>query len=139
MIKARTLKQKILLRISLKQDKVFVRDDFYDLGGGYDQIGRALKQLVGESQIIKIGYGLYAKAKISPVSGSLVPQSSLPELALEALAKLGVKTYIPSCNKLYNAKKSTQVPTGRKIGVTTKISRKIGYNGVFINYEHRAN
>lgn len=40
MKKVRTLKEKITLRISLK-DYVFLRDDFNDLGG-YDQVGRAL-------------------------------------------------------------------------------------------------
>ena len=134
MKKSRTLKDKILLRISLKDDKVFVRDDFCSLGG-YDQVGRALKELVFEKKIIKIGYGLYAKAKLSTITGFLVPQASLPDLALEALSKIGVKTGKSLYETKYNLNESTQVPTGRKIAVFSRISRKIGYNGVYINYE----
>ena len=137
MKKARTIKSKILLRISLKQDKVFLRDDFCDLGG-YDQVGRALRQLVGSKQIIKIGYGLYAKSKISKVSGLVVPQAPLPDLAREALSKIGVKTGLSNSSKLYNLGKSTQVPTGRKIAVEGRISRKIGYDDVYISYEKAA-
>ena len=137
MKKPRTIKSKILLRISLKQDKVFLRGDFDDIGG-YDQVGRALAQLVSSNQIIKIGYGLYAKSKISTISGKVVPVVSLPDLAKEALNKIGVKTVPSNSSELYNLGKSTQVPTGRKIGVKGRISRKIGYDNVYISYEKAA-
>lgn len=137
MKKSRTLKEKILLRISLKKDKVFTRDDFAELGG-YDQVGRALKQLVGSNNIIKIGYGLYTKTKVSSITGIATIQEPLADLAREALEKLGVKYDLPSSLKLYNAGRSTQVPTGRTIAVATRISRKISYNGASINYERIA-
>lgn len=134
MRKPRTLKMKMLLRMSLKKDVVFTRDDFKDLGG-YDQIGRALLRLTKEKKLIKIGYGLYAKAKISPINGQLVPKLPLPSLAREALSKLKVETYSAEASKDYNSGKSTQVPTGRVIAVKDRVVRKIGYNGIFINYE----
>jgi hypothetical protein len=134
MIKRRVLKDKILLRISLKKDIVFIRDDFENLGG-YDQVGRALKELIRGKKLIRIGYGLYAKAKISPITGELVPEAPLTLLARHALAKLHVKTTLDSSTKLYNTGKSTQVPTGRIIGVKGRIIRKIGYNGIYVNYE----
>jgi hypothetical protein len=137
MKKARTIKSKTLLRISLKRDRVFVRDDFNDIGG-YDQIGRALRELVASKQIIKIGYGLYAKSKISSISGLVVPQASIPDLAREALYKIGVKTGLSNSSRLYNSGKSTQAPTGRKIAVEGRISRKIGYDDVYISYEKAA-
>lgn len=56
----RNLEEKIMLRISLKKDKVLLRDDFKDLGD-YDQVGRALRMLVRQEKIARIGYGLYAK------------------------------------------------------------------------------
>src|SRR5687767_12759625 len=104
MIGRRTLKDKVLLRISLKKELVFLRDDFNDLGG-YDQVGRVLKQLAREKKIIKVGYGLYAKAKISPISGELVPQAPLPKLAREALSRLKIKTDLSSSDKEYNTGK----------------------------------
>jgi hypothetical protein len=134
MKKPRTLKMKILLRTSLKVDMVFMRDDFDELGD-YDQVGRALRELVREKKLIKIGYGLYAKARVSEITGELVPQAPLPRLAKDALSKLKVKTYLTTSDKDYNAGRSSQVPTGRMIAVKGRIVRKIGYNGVYINYE----
>jgi hypothetical protein len=137
MKKGRTLKEKILLRISLKRDKVFLRDDFDDLGG-YDQVGRALKQLIEENKILKIGYGLYAKTKISPINGTITPQASLPELAWEALTKLGVNVSPSKSLMMYNSGKTTQVPTGRVVAVDKRVSRKITYKGAVIYYEQSA-
>jgi Family of unknown function (DUF6088) len=130
MDKRRTLEEKVSLRVSLKKGSVFVRNEFSDLGG-YDQVGRVLRQLVAKKKLIKIGYGLYAKAKISQISGKLIPQVPLPNLAREALTKLGVKTATPTPNRTM----PTQVPTGRMIAVQSRISRKIGYGGTYIDYE----
>lgn len=134
MKKNRFLKDKILLRINLKKDFVFLREDFEDLGG-YDQVGRALRLLVREKKIIKIGYGLYARAEISPLNGEVIPEKSLPELANEALDRLGVEVKPSELEKKYNQGQITQVPTGRLIAVDGRIIRKIGYGGKYINYE----
>jgi len=137
MKKPRSIKNKILLRISLKNDGVFLRKDFEDLGG-YDQVGRVLKNLAREKKIIKIGYGLYAKAEISPLNGTVIPQKNLPQLASEALKRLGIETTASKLEKDYNSGKSTQVPTGRLIAVKSRIVRKIGYGGTYVSYERAA-
>jgi hypothetical protein len=36
---------------------------------------------------------------------------------------------------MYNAGRSTQVPTGRVIAVKSRISRKIGYDGNYVAFE----
>src|SRR5688572_19590125 len=125
MNKIRFLKDKIMLRISLKKETVFLRDDFKDLAG-YDQVGRELRKLAREGKILKIGYGLYAKAEISPFNGEIIPQKNLPDLAKEALQRLEVETTATTYEKNYNTGKSTQVPTGRVIAVKSRIVRKIG-------------
>jgi Transcriptional regulator, AbiEi antitoxin len=48
-------------RIDRKRGDVFLRADFEDLGG-YDQVGRALRQLVRDGRLVKVGQGLYARA-----------------------------------------------------------------------------
>jgi hypothetical protein len=136
MKKRRTLKDRILLRISLKKDKVFMRDDFHSFGG-YDQVGRALKELVQEGKLLRIGYGLYTKTKISSITGELVPVAPLSSLAREALSKLHVPVRLSISHKRYNTGLSTQIPTGRMIAVRGRIIRKIGYNGIYINYERQ--
>ena len=58
---------------------------------------------IGEKgKIIKIGYGLYAKAEISPFNGEIIPQKNLPALAKEALQRLGVDTTASTYEKNYN-------------------------------------
>ncbi len=127
----------MLLRISLKKEGVFLHADFKDLGG-YDQVGRELRRLAREGKVIKIGYGLYAKAEVSPLNGKIIPQKNLPQLATEALERLGVETGASTMEKDYNAGKSTQVPTGRLIAVKGRIVRKIGYGRTYVSYERIA-
>jgi hypothetical protein len=134
MSKNNTLERKITTRISRKKSPVILREDFDDLGG-YDQVGRILRLLVAKGSIVKIGYGLYARAKASPFTGRLMPEKSLPNLAREALQRLGVKTAPSTLEREYNAGKTTQVPTGRRIAVNGRVNRKIGFDGAYINYE----
>ena len=135
MEKYRTLGYKVFARTARKKYNVFVREDFEDLGG-YDQIGRVLRELAREGKLVKIGYGLYAKTKKSALTGAVIPAAPLPALAKEALERLKVE-FAPSTLELeYNAGRTTQVPTGRQIAVKGRISRKIGYGGAMISYEH---
>lgn len=129
-----TLEGKIKYRVKRSRTPVFVRDDFKDIGG-YDQVGRILRGLVKNGLLISLGYGTYARSKKSSVSGIVVPERPLPELAKELLKKLGVKVVPSSAEKAYNSGKSTQVPTGRVIGVKGRIVRRIGYNGRYISFE----
>jgi hypothetical protein len=133
-----TLEGKITYRVKRSKDVVFVRQDFDDFNVGYDQVGRILKQLVKKELLIKVGYGLYARAERSTLSGKIIAAKPLPVLGREAMKKLGVKVLPTKAEIAYNEKKSTQVPTGRTIGVQGRISRKIGYNGRSVFYERCA-
>jgi len=75
MNKYETLNYKISARIARKKDIVFLRKEFVDLGG-YDRVGRIFRNLVRDGKIIKIGYGLYAKAKKSSITGEVIPVAS---------------------------------------------------------------
>lgn len=129
-----TLEGKITYRVKRSRTPVFVRDDFKDIGG-YDQVGRILRGLVKKELLISLGYGTYARSRRSNISGAVVPEKPLPELAKELLKKLGVKVVPSSAEKAYNSGKSTQVPTGRVIGVKGRIVRRIGYKGRYISFE----
>ncbi len=137
MIKYGTIEYKIMARIVRKKASVFVREDFKDLSD-YDQVGRALKKLTKEGRLIRLGYGVYAKVKKSLINGKTVPVAPLPTLAKEALQRLGVETAPSRLEQAYNAGKTTQVPTGRLIGVKGRVNRKLGYQGAFISYERAA-
>ncbi|MCK5285199.1 MAG: hypothetical protein KAJ86_06415 [Alphaproteobacteria bacterium] len=135
MKKRKTLESRITIRIARKKCAVFLRSDFDDLGG-YDQVGRVLRDLVAKDLLMKIGYGLYAKTRKSTLTGQIIPNKPLPQLAKEALKRLGVKTAPSSMERDYNAGRSTQIPTGRMIAVKGRVSRRIGYNGAYVNFEH---
>ena len=132
-----SLEYKIIARMARKKCSIFVREDFKDLSD-YDQVGRALRNIAKNGRLVRVGYGVYAKAKKSPITGELVPVVPLPELAKEALARLGIQTAPSRMEKDYNAGKTTQVPTGRVIAVKGRISRKIGYGGAYVSYEPAA-
>jgi hypothetical protein len=135
MKRSQTLERKILRRIARKSANVLLRDDFKDLGG-YDQVGRVLKHLAEKGEVVRIGYGLYAKAKTSSITGEIVPVATLPKLGKEALSRLKVETAPTKAELAYKEGRSTQVPTGRMIAVKGRVSRKIGYKGAYIAYEH---
>jgi hypothetical protein len=137
MSKYGTVEYKISARIARKNNVVFVREDFSDISD-YDQVGRALRTLTKEGRLIRLGYGVYAKAKNSPINGKPVPVAPLPTLAKEALQRLGIETVPSRLEQDYNAGKTTQVPTGRLIGVKGRVNRKLGYQGAFVSYEREA-
>jgi hypothetical protein len=129
-----SLEKRLEKRLARKRGDVFLRTDFRDLGG-YDQVGRVLKGLVKKGQLTKVGYGLYARATPSVLDGTPIPTKNIRELAGEALGRIGVKTGPSRYELAYNAGTSTQVPTGRVIGVMGRVRRKITYNGVPVRYE----
>ncbi len=132
-----TLKSRVSYRIKRSNNSVFIRKDFDDIGG-YDQIGRVLRQLVNEGLLINLGWGVYARAKRSKISGKLIPEKPLQKLAKELMVKLGIKTVSSTAEKAYNQGMSMQVPTGRVIGVKGRVSRRIGYDGKYISFEQVA-
>jgi len=129
------LEEKIQNYIDRKRRLVFLRVDFEEVCPDYDQVGRALKKLVKKGKLVKVGYGLYAKAKRSSVSGKIIPRAPLSEIGRECLRRLKVQTAQSQAEREYNQGISTQVPTGRVIAVKGRITRKIGYNGIILFFE----
>lgn len=130
-----TLRNRIRQRIGKSPRKVFLREDFLDIKPDYDQVGRALATLVKDGALIKLGYGLYAKAVRSRISGKLLPASPLPDVGREALKRLHVQPLPTRAETAHDEGRSTQVPTGRVVGVRSRISRRIGHDGVYLAYE----
>ena len=75
------LEKRIAERITRKKDDVFLRRDFEDLGG-YDQVGRALRRLTAKGRLVRIGYGLYARAVPSPLTGGTMVAQTLARARL---------------------------------------------------------
>ena len=132
-MRAENLETRVMKRIARKRGDVFLRADFRDLGG-YDQVGRALRRLVRNGQLLKVGYGVYTRAVKSPFSDKPIPPKGLATLT-EALKRLGVEITTTRLEQDYNAGRTTQVPTGRVVAVRGRISRKLGYNGISLSFE----
>lgn len=133
-MKRETLENLLEKRIERKRADVFLRSDFDDLGG-YDQVGRALRRLVRNGKLLRIGQGLYTRARPSLLDGAPTPVKGLRLIAAEALRRLGVETVPTRMEQDYSAGKTTQVPAGRTVGVRGRVRRKIEYNGVTIGFE----
>lgn len=121
-------------RVSRSKRNVFLRRDFGEFGS-YDAVGRALRQATKTGKLIQIGYGLYAKAALSPFSGRPAPVVGIKRLAAEALGRLGKSVDPSSFDRAYNSGRSTQVPTGRTLAVKDRVSRRIGYDGNYVVLE----
>lgn len=129
-----TLKSRIQYRIKRSAVPVFVPKDFLDLSDS-DQVGRVLRDMTKNGFLIKIGQGVYTRSKISQLSGKPTLEKPLRNLAIAALKKIGIEAAPSSFDKAYSEGKSTQIPTGRVIGIKGRINRKIGYAGKYITYE----
>ena len=129
------LEQRLKRSITQRKDDVFVRGEFTSFGSEA-QVSRVLRQFVKKGVLVKLGLGVYAKAKTSALSGAPIPIKPVDVLAPVALKKLGVSVTPSRLTVTYNAGKSTQIPAGTVLNTgTRKISRKLGFGGRFIKYE----
>lgn len=129
------LETRIKMSISRKKSDVVLRSELSAMGSEA-QVTRALRNLVAEGFIVRIGLGVYAKAKISVISKKPIPVRPVSVLAPEALTKLGVEVFPSSLARDYNEGKTSQIPrdnvmnTGRR-----RIKRKLGFESQTIQYE----
>src|SRR5258708_24447631 len=91
MPRSKTLREKIEQRVARnKGEDVFLTREFKKFGGE-DQVLRALRSLVDEGRLVRLGYGVYGRAVVSPLSGK--PMLHTPEgfsvVARPALDKPG--------------------------------------------------
>jgi hypothetical protein len=128
MRREQTLQQKVADRIAQKQEDVFLTREFSDLGGE-DQVLRALRGLVRDGQLMRLGYGVYGRAVISRLSGQPILSSpaGFAGVTRQALTKLGVKWEPTEAEKAYNAGLTTQIPVNPAVRVKGRFSRRLRY------------
>ena len=128
MLRSKTLRERIESRIARKRgEDVFLTREFRDLGGE-DQVLRALRTLVREKRLVRLGYGVYGRAVVSRLSGDpiLYSQNGFLGAARQALTKLGVTTWEPSeAERDYNEGRSTQIPLNPVVRVKGRFSRRL--------------
>ena len=127
MRRRKTLRARIEERIARKTgDTVFLPREFADLSGE-DQVLRALRGLVRDKQLVRLGYGVYGRAIISRLSGEplLSTPTGLRGAAREVLTKLGVAWEPTDAERAYNERRTTQIPVNPAIKVKGRFSRRL--------------
>jgi hypothetical protein len=123
------LKDKIEKRIRrVKAFDVFLPKEFSDLGGE-DQVLRALRTLVAEKKLLRLGYGVYGRARPSSINGEpvLAVRNGFTGAAQQALDKLGVAWEPSAAARAYNSGQSTQIPVRPVVRVKDRFSRILSY------------
>jgi hypothetical protein len=126
MRRQKTLRERIESRIARKRDDVFLPREFRDLGGE-DQVLRALRGLVRDGRLVRLGYGVYGRAILSRLSGEplLYSPNGFIGAARQALTKLGVKWEPTEAETAYNEGRSTQIPVNPVVRVKGRFSRRL--------------
>lgn len=121
--------------ISTSDGDVFLRSEFDKLGSTA-QVTRSLRLVLAEGVLVRLGLGVYARAKRSVLTGSPIPAKPLEVLAPQALRKLGIDVGAGRLTAAYNAGNTSQVPAGVVLNIgTRRIARKLGFNGKLVEYE----
>lgn len=129
-----TIKARIQSRLKRSKRYVFTRDDFKDLAG-YDQIGRALRELLKEGQLLKVGYGVYTKARQNAITGKLMPAApgGSAAVVIEVLERLKVDYRLVGATSAYNSGKSTQIPASVEIKTSPRFKRTLSVGNSKLN------
>lgn len=129
------LEGRILAGIKRSKSEVFLRKEFNRFGD-YGKVGKALRTIVKRGLLVRVGYGIYVKAKPSVLTGNPIPCASLAAIGLEAMRKLGIKANLGKSARAYRDGKTTQMPMALVLSVKgSRVRRRIGFGKHFIRYE----
>lgn len=133
----RSLREEIRKRIAASEEDVFLPREFLDLSDE-DQVSRALRELVRAKQLVRLGYGVYARAMTSRLSGEVILASRNGFLgaARQVLNKLGVPWEMTNAQKAYNEGRTTQVPVNAVVRIKGRFSRKLRLGNMELRIEH---
>lgn len=129
-----TIKVRMQSRLKRSKRYVFTRDDFNDLAG-YDQIGRVLRELVNEGQLLKVGYGVYTKARKNAITGKVMPAApgGSAAVVIETLERLKVDYRLVGASDAYNSGKTTQIPASMQIKTSPRFKRTLSVGSSKLN------
>lgn len=118
-----------------KRKTVFLRSDFESFGTS-TRVTRALQDLIAEGRIIRVGRGVYVKARPSSVTGNPVPVEPLEVVAYKAMEALGVDVQWGSAQRAYVGGLTQDVPMNLSVDVgSSRVSRRIAFGGREVKLE----
>lgn len=115
---------------------VILRSDLTLLGSN-NQIMYALNKLIKQKKIVRVGYGIYAKIRISihiPELLVLQCQGGFSMMTRELLSRLNIPWIQSEAEEEYNLGLTTQIPVRSILRIKKKFSRKISFNNVVFEY-----
>lgn len=124
----KSLPSRIAQRIARSRRDVFLLGDFADLAPA-DQISRALGRLVLQGAVIRLGRGVYAKARPSSLSGRpvLANSNGFQAVAQQALTRLGIPWEPTKAQCAYIQGRTPQIPVNPVVRVKGRRVRHLQY------------
>ncbi len=136
MRRRQTLRERVESRIAERRDDAFLTREFRDLADER-QVQRALRELTDAGKLIRLGYGVYGRAEMSPITHQpMLSGDGFGPIARQVLDKLNVRWEPTSAERAYNEGRSTQVPMAPRVRVRgSRFSRKLRYKTMELSIE----
>ncbi len=136
MRRQQTLRERVEARIAERRDEAFLTREFRDLGGER-QVLRALRELTDQGRLIRLGYGVYGRAELSPITKQpMLAGDGFGQVSRQVLDKLGVPWEPTQAERAYNEGRSTQVPMTPRVRLRgSRFSRKLRYKMMELAFE----
>jgi hypothetical protein len=136
MRRRQTLRERVESRIAERRDDAFLTREFRDLADER-QVQRALRELTDAGKLIRLGYGVYGRAEMSPITHQpMLSGDGFGPVARQVLDKLNVRWEPTSAERAYNEGRSTQVPMTPRVRLRgSRFSRKLRYKTMELSIE----
>lgn len=128
----------MLERIKQISENIIIREGIQDMGSPR-QISRCFRDLLEMGELIKIGYGIYAKSYISEFINKPTIKGGFGEACKEALTKLGVIWEPGTAEQEYNAGLSMQVPVCTVVQLKSRFRGRLAYGNRTLIVENGIN
>jgi hypothetical protein len=121
-------------------EAAFLRSEFNGLGKTRSGVDKALRAMVKDGKLVRVGYGIYVRSerRVSSITGEVITAKvAPPELwTPQVLRKLGVTVGPSQAMREYNERQTTQVPARYAYDVgNSRIRRRILIGKVPVRYE----
>jgi hypothetical protein len=128
MARPNSLQSKIEERIAESREYVFLTREFTDLSGRR-QVLRALRKIVSEGRLVRLGCGVYGLAVTSGLSDGpiLFHPHGFIGAARTALTKLGVAWEPTQSELAYQEGRTSEVPEVPAVRIRRRFSRRLSF------------
>lgn len=133
-----SLKCQMLKRLKAIRGNVVLRKDLEDLGS-VRQVSRGLRALLQDKKLVRVGFGIYAKAYASSYTDKPLIKGGIDTALRAVLNRMDVEWEPGSAEQAYNAGKTTQIPMGNIVKLNTRFRRQIAYGKNKLIFEKEIN